>query len=134
MEVYSPVSSAKRYSPDFTQLTPGHGMDLSIYKPPQLPRSIQVSCHFRHTELFKHTTLDCPARYPLTPGLRESTCGQSALPTSTMSEHNSAQPGIKPAISHMLCTLPLSHDASQHIHLSYSLGPVTMVTSILLNL
>ena len=31
-------------------------------------RSIQASCHFRHTELFKHTSLHCPTRYPLTPG------------------------------------------------------------------
>ena len=37
VEVYSLVSSAKRYSPDFTQLTPW-SQDLFIHKPSQLPR------------------------------------------------------------------------------------------------
>ena len=36
VEVYSLVSSAKRYSPDFTQLPPGH-RTCSFIKPSQLP-------------------------------------------------------------------------------------------------
>ena len=74
---------------------------------------MRPGCHFRRTELFKHTSLHCPTRYPLTPGSRECTCEQSVWPRSTTSEHNSAQLGIEPAISR-LCksrTLPLSHDA-----------------------
>ena len=102
VEVYRPslVYSAKRYSPNFTQLPLGH-RTCSFISCLSSPGSTEPGCHFRRTELFKHTSLHCPTRYPLTPKFREWTCGQSALPRSTMSEHNSAQPGIEPAISRL---------------------------------
>ena len=100
MKAYSLVSSAKRRSLDFTQLPPGH-RTCSFISHLSSPGTIQPVCHFRRTELFKHTSLYCPTRYPLAPGSRECTCGQSALPRNTTSEHNSAQPGIKPAISRL---------------------------------
>ena len=99
VEAYSLVSRTECYSPDFTQLrTPGHGT-CSFLRHLNSPGSIQPGCHFRRTELFKHTSLHCSTRYPLTPGSRECTCGQSALPRSTTPEHKSAQPGIEPTIS-----------------------------------
>ena len=97
VEVYSLVSSATRYSPDFTQL-PSGPRTRSFISHLKSPGSIQPGCHFRSTKLLKHTSLHCPTRYPLTPGSRDCTCGQSALPRSTTSEHNSAQSGIEPAI------------------------------------
>ena len=86
MQVYSLVSSTKHHSPNFTQITPW-SQDLFIYKPSQLPREHTVRLPFRCTELFKHTSLHCPTRYPLPPGSTECTCEQSALPRSTTSEH-----------------------------------------------
>ena len=71
VEVYSLVSSTKHYSPNFTQLPPGN-RTCSFISHLNSPGSIQPGCHFWHTELFKHTSLHCPARYPLTPGLRDS--------------------------------------------------------------
>ena len=39
--------------------------DLFIHKPSQLlAGSIQPGCHFRRTELFKHTSLHCPDQVP----------------------------------------------------------------------
>ena len=89
VEVYSLVSSAKRHSPDFTPLPPGH-RTCSFISRLNSPGSIQAGSHFWRTKLFQHTSLHCPTRYPLTPGSRECTCRQSALPRSTTSsEHNS---------------------------------------------
>ena len=73
VEVYSLISSAKRYSPDFTQLPPGH-RTCSFISHLNSPGSIQPGCHFRRTELFKHTSFHCPSRYPLTPGSRVLYC------------------------------------------------------------
>ena len=124
MQVYSLVSSAKRHSPDFTQLSPGH-RTCSFISHLNSPGAYSPAAIFRRTELFEHTSLHCPARYPVTPGSRDChplqpgsqhtacaetlagedgdcTCEQSALPRSTSSEHNySAQPGIEPAISRL---------------------------------
>ena len=58
--------------------------------------SIQPGCYFRRTELVKHTSLHCPTGYPLTPGLRECMCEQSALPRSTTSEHIQRSRGSNP--------------------------------------
>ena len=69
VEVYSLVSSAKRHSPDFTQLPPGH-RTCSFISRLSSPGSMQPGCRFRRTELFKHTSFHCPTRYALTPGLR----------------------------------------------------------------
>ena len=52
MEVYSLVSSAKRYSPDFTQITAWSGT-CSFSKPSQFPRKIKHCCHFLAQKLFK---------------------------------------------------------------------------------
>ena len=104
VEVYSLVSSAKRYSPDFTQLPPGH-RTCSFISHLKSPGSIQPGCHFRRTELYSNTSLHCPTRYPLIPRSRECTCGQSALPNSTTLEHKSAQPGIELTI----CRLQVAH-------------------------
>ena len=38
-------------------------------------------------ELFEHTSLPCPTRYPHPPGSRECTCGQSGWPRSATFEH-----------------------------------------------
>ena len=74
MSFHSLVSSAKRYSPDFRQLPPGHRTCMFIYKPSQLPGSIQLGCYFRRTETNQtHRNLPCPTMqvgYPLTPGSR----------------------------------------------------------------
>ena len=86
VKVYSLASSAKRHSPNFTHLPPDP-RTCSFISHLSSPGSIQPGCHFRRTELFKHTSLHCPTRYPLTPGSRECTCGQSALPRSTTLEH-----------------------------------------------
>ena len=111
MQVYSLVSSAKRYSPDFTQLLPGH-RTCSFISHLNFPGSIQPGCHFRRTELFKHTSSHCPTRYPLTPGSRECTCGQSALPRSIRSEHIQPSRGSNPqSLACKSRTLPLSHGA-----------------------
>ena len=77
---------------------------MFIHKPSQLPREHNIyspAATSGSTELFKHTSLHCPTRYPFTPGSRECTYGQSALPRNATSEHNSAQPGIEPAISRL---------------------------------
>ena len=123
VQVYSLVSSAKRHSPDFTQLLPVH-RTRSFISHLNSPGSIQPSCHFfRRTELFKHTSRHCPTRYPLTPGSRECTCEESALPRSTSSEHNySAQPGIEPTISRLY----VAHATTEPRHptqFSNELGP-----------
>ena len=106
VEVYSLGSSAKRPSPDSTQLPPGHRTCLFISRL-NSPGSIRPGCHFRHTGLFTRK-LHCPTRYPLTPGSRECTCGQTALPRSTTSEHNSA------------------HAAGQYFHRPMTRGQVTV--------
>ena len=85
VQVYGLVTSAKRHSPDFTQSPPGH-RTCSFMSQLNTPCSIQPGCNFRRTELVKHTSLQCPTRYPLAPGSRECTCQQSALPRSTTSE------------------------------------------------
>ena len=100
VKVRSLVSSAKCYSLDFTLLPPGPWTCPFISCLNSLA-SMQPGCHFQCTELFKCTSLHCPTRYPLTPGSRECTCGQCVLPRSKTSEHNSAQPGIEPAIFHL---------------------------------
>ena len=87
VEVYSLVSSTKRYSPDITQLSPGH-RTCSYISHLNFPGSIQLGCHFPRTELFKQNSFHCCTRYPLTPGSRECMCGQSALPRNTTLEHN----------------------------------------------
>ena len=116
MEVYSLVSSANRYSPDFTQLPPGH-RTCSFISHLNSPGSIQPGCHFRPMKLFKHTSLHCPIRYPLTPGSRECTCKQSALPRSTMSKHIQHSRGPNPrSLACKSRTVPLSHDAPQTFH------------------
>ena len=77
--------------------------DLFIHKPAQLPGEhtawLPFPGHGTIQRVFKYTNLPYPTRYPLTPGSRECTCGQSALPRSTTSQHNSAQPGIEPMMS-----------------------------------
>ena len=100
VEVYSLVSSAKSHPPDFTRLplVTGPVHSLAVSTP---PGNIQLGCHFRRTDPFKHTSLHCRTRYPLTPGSRECTCGQSASPKSKTLENNSTQPGIEPAISRL---------------------------------
>ena len=111
VQVYSLVSSVKRCSPNFTEFPPGH-MTYSFISHLNLLGSIQPSCHFRCTELFKHTSLHCATRYPLTPESGECTCEQSALPRSTTSEYIQSSWGSKPqSLACMWCMLPLSHDA-----------------------
>ena len=117
LEVYSLVSSAKRYSLDFTQLPPGHVHRIcSFISHLNSLGSIQPGCHFLRTELFKHTSLHRPTRYPLTPGSRECTCEQSALPRSTTSKHIQRSRGSKPrSLACKSRTVPLSHDAPWRI-------------------
>ena len=116
VQVYSLVSSAKRHSPHFTQLSPGHRTCSFISHFNSLG-SIRPSCHFQATELFKHTSLHCPTRYPLTPGSRECTCDQSALPRSTTLKHIQHSRGSNPqSLAGTSGTLALSHDAP---HLMY---------------
>ena len=107
VHIYSLVSSTKRHPPNFTQLPPGHRTCSFMNKPSQLP-----SCRFWRTELFKHTSLHRPTRYLPTPGLRECTREQSALPRSTMSEHIQRSQGS--SSQSLACTshmLPWSYDA-----------------------
>ena len=110
--VYSLVTRAKRHLPDFTQLPPGH-RTCSFMSHLNPARSIQPGCHFRRTKLFKHTSLHCPTRYPLTSGLRECKREQSALPRNI---HRGIiiqrSPGSNPrSLACALRTLSLSHDA-----------------------
>ena len=115
VQVYSLVSSAKCHSPDFRQLPPGHRTCSFISHLNSLG-SIQPGWHFRHVELFKHTSLHCPTRYPLTPGSRECTCEQSALPRSTTSKHIQCSWGSNSrSLACMLRMLPLSHDTPLNV-------------------
>ena len=117
VQVYSLVSSTKCYSPDFTQLPPGH-RTCSFISHLNSPGSIQPGCHFRRMELFKHTSLHCPTRYPLTPGSRECTCEQSALPRSTTSKHIQHSRGLNPqSLTWKSRTVPRSHNSNRVIDL-----------------
>ena len=113
MQVYSLVSTAKRHSPDFTQLPPGHRTCSFISHVNSLG-SIQPGRDFRRTEIFKHTNLHChwPTSYPLTPGSRECTCGQSTFPIgaqrrSIFQRNRGSNPRSLACTSR---TLPLTHD------------------------
>ena len=104
----------KHHSPDFTQLSPGH-RTCSFISYLNSPGSIQSGCHFWCTKVFKHTSVHCPTRFPLTPGLRECTCEQSTLPRRTMPEHIQRSRGSNPrSLACMYHMLPLSHDAPQY--------------------
>ena len=109
VQVYSLVSSASTTRPTSHNYPPGH-RTCSFMSHLNSPGIIQPGCHF--SELFKHTSLHCPTRYPLTPGSRECTCEQSALPRSTTSEHIQRSWGSNPrSLACTSRTLPLSHDA-----------------------
>ena len=111
VKIYSLVSSAKRHSPAFTQLPPGH-RTCSFISHLNSPGSIQLGCHSQRTKLLKHTNLHCPTRSPLTLGSRECTCEQSALPRSKTSEHIQRSGESNPwSLACTSRTLPLSHDA-----------------------
>ena len=116
MRVYSLVSSTKHHSPDFIQLPPGR-RTCSFISHLNSPGSIQPGCHFfGATELFKLTSLHCPTRYPLTPGSRECTCEQSALPRSTTSKHIQRSLGSnRRPLACKSRTVPLSHDTSHYM-------------------
>ena len=106
------VSSVRCHSLNFTQLPPDHRTCLFISHLNSLG-SIQPGCHFWCMKLFKHTSLHCPTRYPLTPRSRECTCEQRALPRNTTLKHIQCSLGSNPWS--LACTsrkLPLSHDAS----------------------
>ena len=115
VQVCSLVSSAKCHTPDFMHIIipAGHGT-CSFVSHLNFPGSIQPGCRFPRAELFKHTSLHCPTGYPLTPGSRECTCEQSALPSSTRPEHiqrsRESNPRSRACTSR---TLPLSHAAPQ---------------------
>ena len=111
MQFYSLVSGAKHHSPGFTQLPPGQRA-CSFISDLNSVWSIQPSCHFQCMELFKHTSLHCPTRYPLTPRSSQRTCEQSALPRSTMSKQIQPSQGLNPrSLGCTSCMLPLSHNA-----------------------
>ena len=113
VQVYSLVSSAKCHRPDFTQLPPGH-RTCSFISHLNSPGSIQPSCHFlAHGTIQTHKpSLSYQVAYPLTPGSRECTCEQSALPRNTTSEHIQRSRGSNPrSLASTSRTLPLSHDA-----------------------
>ena len=121
VQTYSLVSRMKHHSPDFTQLPSGH-RTCSFIRHLNSPGSIQPGSHFRRTELLKDTSLHSPTRYPLTPGSRESTCEQSALPRSTTSEQIQSSRGSNPrSLACTSRTLPLSHDAPPIIYRSASI-------------
>ena len=106
--------------------------DLFVHKPYlNSPGSIQPGCHLRRTDLFKRTGLHCPTRYPLTPGSRECTCEQSALPRNTTSEHIQHSRGSNPrSLACTSRTLPLSHDASLRSHLFFQVSAQLFVIQI----
>ena len=54
VRVYSLVSSAKRHSPDFIQLTPGH-RTCSFISHLNFPGSIQPGCHFFGARNYSHS-------------------------------------------------------------------------------
>ena len=110
MQVYSLVSSVKHHSPNFTQLPPSHRTCLFISHL-NSPESIQPGWHFCRTELFEHTSLHCPTRYPCAPGSRECTCKQIALSQSTTLEHIQHSRGSNPwSFTCTLRMLPQSHN------------------------
>ena len=122
VEVYSLVSSTKHYSPDFTQLPPGH-RTCSFISHLNSPGEHTARFAIFGARNYSNTSLHCPARYPVTPRSRECTCGQSALPRSTTSEHIQCNRGSN--LRSLACksrTLPLSHDAprveSRVMHIS----------------
>ena len=91
VEVYNPVSSARRCSPDFTQqLYPGHRI-LFVHNPFQLPGSYSIqpeSHNFWLAWLITHTCLLGPTRYPLTPGWERLHVWVHFLPKRTGSTAN----------------------------------------------
>ena len=75
---------------------------LSFISHLNLPRSIQPGSHkFCHTWLITHTSLHSPIRYPLLLLLERVYLWVKALPKSTASTANSAQPVIEPMHSHL---------------------------------
>ena len=82
VQVYSLVPSAKRHSPDFTQITPC-SQDLFVHKPSQLPGE-----HTARLLFFGARDCSNTEAFTVLPGThlhlgRECTCEQSALPRST---------------------------------------------------
>ena len=121
VDVHSLVLGTKRSSPNFTQSPPGpgHGTCSSL-KPTQTPRGACSMTAISGTQkLFKHTSHHHPTRYPLTPGSRECTCGQSALPRSTTPQHNLSQ------LVTQTCNLSLA----SHAHYHWATMPHTIVLS-----
>ena len=98
--------------------------DLFIHKPSRLPGEHTASpAAIFSAQNYSNTIFHCSARYPLTPGSRECTCEQSALPRSTTSVHIQCSWGSNPWF--LTCTsrtLPLSPDAPQKVKVEvYSL-------------
>ena len=93
VQVYSLVSSVAQLQ----AITPW-SQDLFVHiKAISTPRgAYSPAAIFWRTELFQHTSLHCPTRYPLTPGSIECTCEQSALPRSTTSERIQSSRGSNP--------------------------------------
>ena len=100
VQVYSLVSrlSAKRHSPDSTQLPPGHRSSsfISHLNSPgsMLVTTISGAQNYSNTQAF--TVL---LSTHLLLGRGSARVGKVPLPRSTTSEHNSAQPGMEPATS-----------------------------------
>ena len=93
VEVYSLVSSAKRYSPHFT-ITPW-SQDPLIHKPSQLPGEHTARLPFpAHRTIQTHKpSLSCQVpTYSWVEGVH---VWAKCLPRSTTSEHNSAQSGLQ---------------------------------------
>ena len=107
-------SGAKHHLPDYTPL--GHRTCSFISHLNSL-ESTQPGCHFRLTELFKHTSLYCSSRYQLTPWSRGCRCGQSALPKMPQ-RLSIIQPSRRSNPQSLACkshTLPLSYNVP-HVH------------------
>ena len=103
VEVYGLISGAKHHSPDYTQVPPCHRTCISFISHLNFPGSIQASCHFRHME-FQTQKPSSPYQVPTHSWVSTVHVWQSALPRSTTSQHNSAQPVMEPAISLVSCT------------------------------
>ena len=115
VEVYSLVFSAKRYSPDFTQLPPGH-RTCSFISYLNSPGSIQPGCHFRRTELFKHTSFTVLPGTHLLLGRESARVGK--VPCLGAQRRSIIQPSRGSNRRPLACksrTLPLSHDDAHNI-------------------
>ena len=134
VQLYSLVSSAKRHSPDFTELSLGHwtcsfichnASQLSGEHTARLPFSARGTTQTHKPSLSYKNLWKVlgPTKYLFTPGSRECTCELSALRRNTTSERIQPSRGSNPrSLACKSRTLPLSRDAPPGMQVQHFIG------------